>query len=259
MAKWLHEKWMKEYELMKNLDFSDVTAPFVSFEREREREYMRVCVHLHVCLFIHMCMRVYLLAYAYTYVCMYMHVRIYMCVCVCVCVFMRAHTQFHVCALSTDLSITSCSLNLQISSSFSFSPRWHCSTQKGPNTVHPVSRQYSQGCPWNNANVCLSLDLQEQQLSTFSRSMFQSRQHHKNMEDAKSVNREIAGTLEAVMSSHTQLQELVENLQGELGRRDMEIGRLKNLRWDRVEIICLWLFCLERLFCYVFLCCLVSQ
>ena len=60
---------------------------------------------------------------------------------------------------------------------------------------------------------------------------FQSKQHHKNMEDAKSVNREIASTLEAVMQSHNQLQELVENLQAELGRRDTEIGHLKNLRW----------------------------
>lgn len=56
------------------------------------------------------------------------------------------------------------------------------------------------------------------------------------MEDAKSVNREIASTLEAVMQSHTQLQELVENLQAELGRRDTEIGHLKNLRWVRCEL-----------------------
>lgn len=53
------------------------------------------------------------------------------------------------------------------------------------------------------------------------------------MSDAKSVNREISNTLEAVMTSHTQLQELVESLQGELGRRDMELGRLKNLRYEK--------------------------
>ncbi|XP_076451645.1 uncharacterized protein LOC143287500 isoform X2 [Babylonia areolata] len=63
-----------------------------------------------------------------------------------------------------------------------------------------------------------------------SREKNKTQQHQKNMEDAKSVNREISHTLEAVMSSHTQLQELVENLQAELGRRDTEIGRLKNLR-----------------------------
>lgn len=33
------------------------------------------------------------------------------------------------------------------------------------------------------------------------------------MEEAKNVNKEIAGTLEAVMTSHTQLQSIVENLQ----------------------------------------------
>ncbi|KAK7094021.1 coiled-coil domain-containing protein 150-like isoform X2 [Littorina saxatilis] len=63
-----------------------------------------------------------------------------------------------------------------------------------------------------------------------SREKNKAKQHQKNMDDAKSVNREIASTLEAVMQSHTQLQELVENLQGELGRRDAETGRLKNLR-----------------------------
>ncbi|GFO30928.1 coiled-coil domain-containing protein 150-like [Plakobranchus ocellatus] len=54
--------------------------------------------------------------------------------------------------------------------------------------------------------------------------------YEKNMAEAKSVNKEIAGTLEAVMSSHTQLQNIVENLQMELGKRDSQISQLKNNR-----------------------------
>ncbi|RUS87341.1 hypothetical protein EGW08_004883, partial [Elysia chlorotica] len=54
--------------------------------------------------------------------------------------------------------------------------------------------------------------------------------YQKNMAEAKSVNKEIAGTLEAVMTSHTQLQNIVENLQVELGKRDSQISQLKNSR-----------------------------
>jgi hypothetical protein len=57
------------------------------------------------------------------------------------------------------------------------------------------------------------------------------------MDDAKAVNREIAGTLEAVMRSHSQLQELVESLQGELGRRDTQIARLNNLRYHLQNLL----------------------
>lgn len=49
----------------------------------------------------------------------------------------------------------------------------------------------------------------------------------KNLEDAKSVNKEIASTLEAVMSSHTQLQNVVESLQVDLGKKDTMISQLK--------------------------------
>ena len=50
----------------------------------------------------------------------------------------------------------------------------------------------------------------------------------KNHEDAKSVNKEIASTLESVMSSHSQLQSVVEGLQIELGKKDSHLSRLKN-------------------------------
>ena len=57
---------------------------------------------------------------------------------------------------------------------------------------------------------------------------FQVRALQKNHEDAKSVNKEIASTLESVMSSHSQLQSVVEGLQIELGKKDSQISRLKN-------------------------------
>ena len=47
--------------------------------------------------------------------------------------------------------------------------------------------------------------------------MFQVNNYEKNMEEAKSVNKEIASTLEAVMTSHSQLQLIVENLQVSVG------------------------------------------
>lgn len=50
----------------------------------------------------------------------------------------------------------------------------------------------------------------------------------RNLEDAKAVNKEIASTLEAVMSSHTHLQTVVEELQTELGKKDSTIKALKN-------------------------------
>ena len=37
--------------------------------------------------------------------------------------------------------------------------------------------------------------------------------YEKHLTEAQSVNKEIAGTLEAVMQSHSQLQAIVENLQ----------------------------------------------
>ncbi|KAL4221302.1 hypothetical protein ACF0H5_019565 [Mactra antiquata] len=50
----------------------------------------------------------------------------------------------------------------------------------------------------------------------------------KNNDDAKTVNKEIASTLESVMTSHSQLQSVVESLQIELGKKDSQISRLKN-------------------------------
>jgi hypothetical protein len=50
----------------------------------------------------------------------------------------------------------------------------------------------------------------------------------KNNEDAKAVNKEIASTLESVMTSHSQLQTVVESLQIDLGKKDSQISRLKN-------------------------------
>ena len=58
--------------------------------------------------------------------------------------------------------------------------------------------------------------------------VFQVKVLQKNHEDAKSVNKEIASTLESVMSSHSQLQSVVEGLQIELGKKDSQISRLKN-------------------------------
>ncbi|KAK3591041.1 hypothetical protein CHS0354_026055 [Potamilus streckersoni] len=50
----------------------------------------------------------------------------------------------------------------------------------------------------------------------------------RNLEDAKSVNKEISSTLEAVMTSHSQLQKVIEELQVDLGKKDSNISRLKN-------------------------------
>lgn len=50
----------------------------------------------------------------------------------------------------------------------------------------------------------------------------------KNLDDAKAVNKEIAATLEAVMSSHSQLQSVVEGLQVDLGKKDSQIAHLKS-------------------------------
>ena len=40
--------------------------------------------------------------------------------------------------------------------SFSFSSTWHRSARKGPYALRPVSQQSPQGCPRNNANICLA-------------------------------------------------------------------------------------------------------
>lgn len=50
----------------------------------------------------------------------------------------------------------------------------------------------------------------------------------KNLDDAKVVNKEIAATLEAVMSSHSQLQSVVEGLQVDLGKKDSQMAHLKS-------------------------------
>ncbi|XP_065935537.1 coiled-coil domain-containing protein 150 isoform X7 [Magallana gigas] len=50
----------------------------------------------------------------------------------------------------------------------------------------------------------------------------------KNLDDAKAVNKEIAATLEAVMSSHSQLQSVVEGLQVDLGKKDSQMAHLKS-------------------------------
>ena len=52
--------------------------------------------------------------------------------------------------------------------SFSFSSRWHRSTRKGPYALHPVSQQSPQGCPRNNANICL---IEHRSFSTLDRGM----------------------------------------------------------------------------------------
>lgn len=57
---------------------------------------------------------------------------------------------------------------------------------------------------------------------------FQVSSLQKNLDDAKAVNKEIAATLEAVMSSHSQLQSVVEGLQVDLGKKDSQIALLKS-------------------------------
>ncbi|XP_041377608.1 coiled-coil domain-containing protein 150-like [Gigantopelta aegis] len=52
--------------------------------------------------------------------------------------------------------------------------------------------------------------------------------HQKSISDARAVNREITDTLEAVMTSHSQLQTIVENLQVDLGKKDALISQLRN-------------------------------
>ncbi|XP_077998846.1 coiled-coil domain-containing protein 150-like [Glandiceps talaboti] len=52
----------------------------------------------------------------------------------------------------------------------------------------------------------------------------------RSLSDAKQDNAKIASTLESVMSSHSQLQTTVENLQTELGRKDSEVMVLKSDR-----------------------------
>ncbi|CAG5133910.1 unnamed protein product, partial [Candidula unifasciata] len=67
------------------------------------------------------------------------------------------------------------------------------------------------------------------------RQLYKVSRYEKNMEDAKNINREITGTLEAVMTSHNQLQHVVESLQVELGKRDSLIGQLKISRKKEQE------------------------
>lgn len=57
---------------------------------------------------------------------------------------------------------------------------------------------------------------------------FQVSSLQKNLDDAKAVNKEIAATLEAVMSSHSQLQSVVEGLQVDLGKKDSQMAHLKS-------------------------------
>ena len=47
---------------------------------------------------------------------------------------------------------------------------------------------------------------------------------------SKEDNKKLAGTLEAVMTSHTQLQSTCENLQTELGKRDSRLMYLEKER-----------------------------
>nr|XP_034335864.1 coiled-coil domain-containing protein 150 isoform X7 [Crassostrea gigas] len=54
----------------------------------------------------------------------------------------------------------------------------------------------------------------------------------KNLDDAKAVNKEIAATLEAVMSSHSQLQSVVEGLQVDLGKKDSQMAHLKSENYE---------------------------
>ena len=60
--------------------------------------------------------------------------------------------------------------------------------------------------------------------------LFQLQNHQKSIADARAVNREITTTLEAVMSSHSQLQTIVESLQVDLGKKDALISQLRNQR-----------------------------
>lgn len=57
---------------------------------------------------------------------------------------------------------------------------------------------------------------------------FQVSSLQKNLDDVKAVNKEIAATLEAVMSSHSQLQSVVEGLQVDLGKKDSQMAHLKS-------------------------------
>ena len=42
-----------------------------------------------------------------------------------------------------------------VSTSFSFSSRWHRNARKGPYALRSVSQQSPQGCPRNSVNICL--------------------------------------------------------------------------------------------------------
>ncbi|BFZ23483.1 hypothetical protein BsWGS_26522 [Bradybaena similaris] len=67
------------------------------------------------------------------------------------------------------------------------------------------------------------------------RQLYKVSRYEKNMEDAKSINKEITGTLEDVMTSHNQLQNIVVGLQVELGKRDNLISQLKTSRNKQQE------------------------
>ena len=71
----------------------------------------------------------------------------------------------------------------------------------------------------------------------FSVHVLQVKSLQKNNEDAKTVNKEIASTLESVMQSHSQLQTVVENLQTELGKKDTHITRLKNEKYALISTL----------------------
>ena len=57
-------------------------------------------------------------------------------------------------------------------------------------------------------------------------SFFQTHGLQHNLDDMRSDNKKLSGTLEGVMQSHTRLQETMETLQVDLGRRDAQITEL---------------------------------
>ena len=48
----------------------------------------------------------------------------------------------------------------------------------------------------------------------------------RNLEDARADNRKLSETLESVMHSHTRMQQTLETLQAELGKKDATVTEL---------------------------------
>ena len=57
--------------------------------------------------------------------------------------------------LAGSQALSQMAIRLSVQPSFSLSSKWHRSARKGPNALHPVSQESSQGCSRNSASVCL--------------------------------------------------------------------------------------------------------